>query len=303
MSDYLLSHGAGDMGFDLEDERLINELLGDYDDQPEPMDWEDNPTVGPVGPALSFPKEEGAALPDSTTDGFEPDHGDFSVPSERGGEEEVVTSTTDAPSRDLGEEEISDYQENQFETPEYHLDPLQGPSEEAEITPEPAVAEIHPAAVIDLPTVNPVDSLSIAFNQIGVWAPTMEEERVRQLEAEAAGTLMALAENPIQATPAGASKGKQRRENRKRKLALEKEEREHLHQKKMQKQRESRRKQKELARKGRMLEIQESLMPVAEDLSVARANIGCPACKATLWFSLGLSKGMNQGSEEVKREG
>ena len=300
MSDYLLSHGAGDMGFDLEDERLINELLGDYDDQPEPMDWEENPTVGPVGPALSFPKEEGAALPDSTTDGFEPDHGDFSVPSERGGEEEVVTSTTDAPSRDLEEEEISDYQENQFETPEYHLDPLQGPSEEAEITPEPAVAEIHPAAVIDLPTVNPVDSLSIAFNQIGVWAPTMEEERVR---AEAAGTLMALAENPSQATLAGASKGKQRRENRKRKLALEKEEREHLHQKKMQKQRESRRKQKELARKGRMLEIQESLMPVAEDLSVARANIGCPSCKASLWFSLGLSKGMNQGQEEVKREG
>ena len=300
MSDYLLSHGAGDMGFDLEDERLINELLGDYDDQPEPMDWEENPTVGPVGPALSFPKEEGAALPDSTTDGFEPDHGDFSVPSERGGEEEVVTSTTDAPSRDLGEEEISDHQENQFETPEYHLDPLQGPSEEAEITPEPAVAEIHPAAVIDLPTVNPVDSLSIAFNQIGVWAPTMEEERVR---AEAAGTLMALAENPSQATLAGASKGKQRRENRKRKLALEKEEREHLHQKKMQKQRESRRKQKELARKGRMLEIQESLMPVAEDLSVARANIGCPSCKASLWFSLGLSKGMNQGQEEVKREG
>ena len=300
MSDYLLSHGAGDMGFDLEDERLINELLGDYDDQPEPMDWEDNPAVVPVGPALSFPQEEGAALPDSTTDGFEPDHGDFSVPSERGGEEEVVTSTTDAPSRDLEEEEISDYQENQFETPEYHLDPLQGPSEEAEITPEPAVAEIHPAAVIDLPTVNPVDSLSIAFNQIGVWAPTMEEERVR---AEAAGTLMALAENPSQATLAGASKGKQRRENRKRKLALEKEEREHLHQKKMQKQRESRRKQKELARKGRMLEIQESLMPVAEDLSVARANIGCPSCKASLWFSLGLSKGMNQGQEEVKREG
>ena len=300
MSDYLLSHGAGDMGFDLEDERLINELLGDYDDQPEPMDWEDNPAVGPVGPALSFPQEEGAALPDSTTDGFEPDHGVFSVPSERGGEEEVVTSTTDAPSRDLGEEEISDHRENQFETPEYHLDPLQGPSEEAEITPEPAVAEIHPAAVIDLPTVNPVDSLSIAFNQIGVWAPTMEEERVR---AEAAGTLMALAENPSQATLAGASKGKQRRENRKRKLALEKEEREHLHQKKMQKQRESRRKQKELARKGRMLEIQESLMPVAEDLSVARANIGCPSCKASLWFSLGLSKGMNQGQEEVKREG
>ena len=52
-----------------------------------------------------------------------------------------------------------------------------------------------------------------------------------------------------------------------------------------------------------MLEIQESLMPAAEDLSVARANIGCPACKATLWFSLGLSKGVNQGSEEVKREG
>ena len=88
MSDYLLSHGAGDMGFDLEDERLINELLGDYDDQPEPMDWEDNPAVGPVGPALSFPQEEGAALPDSTTDGFEPDHGVFSVPSERGGERE-----------------------------------------------------------------------------------------------------------------------------------------------------------------------------------------------------------------------
>ena len=49
MSDYLLSNEARNLGFDLDDERLINELLGDYEDPAEPMDWEDDSDVIPLG--------------------------------------------------------------------------------------------------------------------------------------------------------------------------------------------------------------------------------------------------------------
>ena len=290
MSDYFRSLEAQELGFDIDDERLVNELLGPYDGGVEPMEWDE---VMPLEQALAgLQEEEAPQLPDSTTTGFEPCFAVSFDPTIRGGEE-VVTSTTDATGEDLNE-------------------PSRGLREDS--SPEDYVDSPTTEPVVD----NPVDTLSIAFQQIGVgvWAPGMEDEQVRQVEREERVHLMPSEERENLMPPeeravtemgtgrtTAARKGKQRRENRKRKLEEEKEAKEHLHQRKMQKQRESRRKMRELAKKGRLLELQESIRTSAEELSVARSNISCPCCKTVVYFCLGLSGGAEDvGIAGVKNE-
>ena len=281
MSDYLRSAEAQQLGFDIDDERLVNELLGPYDGGVEPMEWDE---VVPLELALSgFQEEEGVQLPDSTTTGFEPCLSVSFDPTIRGGEE-VVTTTTNAAGEDLGET-------------------TSGPREES--SPEDYVDSPSTEPVVD----NPVDTLSLAFQQIGVgvWAPGMEGDQVRQEEGGAREHLAPPVERSVAEAGVGlktaAKRGKQRRENRKRKLEEEKEAKEHLHQRKMLKQRESRRKMRELAKKGRLLELQESIRTSTEELSVARSNISCPCCKTVVYFCLGLSGGAEDvGMSNVKRE-
>ena len=278
MSDYLRTIEAQDLGFDLDVERLANELLGPYEGGVEPMEWDE---VVPLHQALSgLQEEEGVQLPDSTTVGFEPCPTASLHPTSCGGEE-VVTSTTSATGEDFGERTSGRRVDS---SPEDYVDSP---------TTEP---------VVD----NPIDHLSVAFQQIGVgaWAPGMEgdpgESGARE-NLEPAEGIPAVDENA--GVTASARKGKQRRENRKRKLEEEKEAKEQLHKKKMMKQRESRRKQRELAKKGRLLELQESIRTTAEDLSVARSNISCPCCKTVIYVCIGLSGGAEDvGMSGVKRE-